>query len=353
MPKIKIQPLNNRVTILPEKATKGAKVFKCSYIDPFSSDKTSRIHDESKRLSDHAAKHYQKLGIRPKRTSRVDWTNPATTEIFDKTKFPAIHRWRTKYVPTAEALIPLQRPDLGMLYDGTVLSNEEAAWFAHTLDAIGLRSRAAVMQEVLVRISKKAEYKNWLSLASGASLPILQAAVEVKKSNKEPSITAVDYDKNALKISKNLASQFDVRKFKISRANILDEKSLRKVLKDKKSDVVEILGLFEYLNEEDWFYRYHKVVVRFKRKLLGAKNFLNLAYSFVDVGGVLIFGNMLDSHPHLSFTLDVIQWPHIKPRSIKEVLDIVKHAQLPGEYEISIYLPEDGVYALYVLHRIS
>jgi hypothetical protein len=115
---------------------------------------------------------------------------------------------------------------------------------------------------------------------------------------------------------------------------------------------VEILGLFEYLKPEDWHYRYQKVFIKGKKKLAGAKSFLAAAFSYVAPGGSLILGNMLNSHPHLDFTLHVVEWPHIQPRSIDEVVEIIQGSGIgSNEYGLDIYVPDDGVYAVYVLHR--
>lgn len=180
----------------------------------------------------------------------------------------------------------------------------------------------------------------------------MEAAHEVQSVAPKLQITSVDFDKKALKLSRSISRQFGVANFRTIRANILDSKMLKKLLGKTQADVVEILGLFEYLKPDDWIFRYHKVVVRGSKKLAGAKTFLNLAYSFVKPGGILIFGNMLTSHPHLDFTLNVVQWPHIQPRTTREVIDIIEQAGLEGEYKLEIYLPDDGVYAVYVLRKM-
>lgn len=58
---------------------------------------------------------------------------------------------------------------------------------------------------------------------------------------------------------------------------------------------------------------------------------------------------MLPTHPQLGFTLNVIQWPHIQPRSVEEVGSLIDDAGLDGER--SVYLPDDGVYAVYVVRK--
>lgn len=81
----------------------------------------------------------------------------------------------------------------------------------------------------------------------------------------------------------------------------------------------------------------------------GAVTFVRNAFACVRPGGMLITGNMLDTHPQLGFTMDVIQWPHIQPRSTAEMLDIFEAAGIRGH--VDVHLPSDGVYAVYVLRK--
>lgn len=64
-------------------------------------------------------------------------------------------------------------------------------------------------------------------------------------------------------------------------------------------------------------------------------------------GGLLIFGNMLDeTHKQLEFTLNTVQWPHIQPRSIDKMLQIISAAGVDPAAAVDIYCPTDGVYAV-------
>jgi cyclopropane fatty-acyl-phospholipid synthase-like methyltransferase len=76
-------------------------------------------------------------------------------------------------------------------------------------------------------------------------------------------------------------------------------------------DLVEAIGLMEYLGALDWTFRYGRLVASRKR-LAGAVTLFRNAYELVRPGGVLVFANMLVSHPQLAFTLNVVQWPHIQ-----------------------------------------
>jgi hypothetical protein len=349
MKKINISPTPKTVSISSVLGPKNYKLFSAEYVDPYAGNDRAKVHEHSVRLANAAREHYASKNTAPKRKNKFEPDNPASNEIFDKKAYPSIHKWRTKHVPTAAALLPLQRPDMRTLSDGTPLSRAEVTWFEHVVDGIGLRSRAAAMEHILE--ANAAPGQKWLSLASGASLPILEAAHNVlAKKSYMVDVTAADFDKKALRLSAHLAKLFGVNTFSARRVNILDAKSLKKHIHGQY-DVVEILGLFEYLRPADWKYAYSKVI-KVSKKLLGAVNFLRTAFGYVSPGGLLIFGNMLDTHPHIGFTLDVVQWPHIQPRSVAEVVEIVEAALPDGDYTLDVYIPTDGVYAVYVLHKI-
>jgi cyclopropane fatty-acyl-phospholipid synthase-like methyltransferase len=114
-------------------------------------------------------------------------------------------------------------------------------------------------------------------------------------------------------------------------------------------DIVEAVGIVEYLGDEDRPFVYSKVVDSEDEMMAGARTFLKNAYRFVRPGGLLVFGNMLDTHPQLGFTLDVIQWPHVQPRSINSVVKLLDEAGVEGETDV--YTPADGAYAIYKVRK--
>lgn len=134
--------------------------------------------------------------------------------------------------------------------------------------------------------------------------------------------------------------------------NVLNAAGLHGELGVDAYDVVDILGLFEYLAEQDSVFRYQKVVNSRERRFAGAITFLRNAYALVRPGGVLILGNMLDSHPGLSVTLDVVQWPHLKPRSPAQVRSIVDQAGIPTA-RMRGFQAQDGVYGVYAISKPS
>ncbi len=284
----------------------------------------------------------------------VDWDNPATARFFDPQARPAWLRWRQEHVPTAAALLPCQRPDVGTLADGTPCSPHEQELFRYLLDCVGLRTRAAIMSQLLTAHAASADSGRplrWLSLACGAAVPVLNAATQLHQAGESVSITLADHDVAALRLAERLAAECRVT-VRTSRINVLRRHGLAATFGVESQDVIDILGLFEYLQDEDWSYRYERVVDGSRRPLAGAVSFLRNAWALVRPGGLLVFGNMLETHPQLDFTLHVVQWPHIRPRSPQQIWHVVQQAGLPVE-SLRGYQTPDGVYGVYALVKPS
>ncbi len=178
---------------------------------------------------------------------------------------------------------------------------------------------------------------------------MIESAAAKRDTVGEPTVHLVDLDRRALQAARARASSQSLQRLRTFRANVLRTGGIRFNGREPGGySVVDAVGLLEYLQPDDWTYRYHKVV-RAGRAMAGAITFLRNAYEFVRPGGMLIFGNMLDSHPELAFTLNVVQWPHIQPRSIDAIRDIVVRTGIAGETEV--HLPDDGVYAIYAVKR--
>lgn len=174
-----------------------------------------------------------------------------------------------------------------------------------------------------------------------------------------PEVTLADLDAKALRFASVYAADRGLtRSIKTVRMNVLRRQgfgTIRSWLGVNRTtgwlnsfDVVESVGLLEYLQAADWHYTYNGIVST-KRHLARAVTYLRNAFECVRPGGLLIVGNMLDTHPQLGFTLDVVQWPHIQPRSIADMRSIIGKAGIKGEVEA--HLPNDGVYAIYAIRK--
>ena len=297
--------------------------------------------------------------------TRIDDTNPATRELI--ARVPGVENW-LELIPTASALDLLYDPSIERLANGKPVSPAVRDWACNILDAHGIRSRGEIVQAILARhvidqASLGATEQQWVSLACGAAQPVCQALRHIKENGHAvPRVTLVDLDRSALRAAKTYAQamkvkqSIDVRCMNILRpqgvvlpavnaqTNVAARALRRQIgLEAATYDAVDAVGILEYVPE---------VLLGKGSTVLqvDAATFLANAAQLVKPGGLLLVGNMRDTHPQLGFTLNVVQWPHIQPRSIETIQRIAAAAGL-GDWQVDVYCPDDGVYALYAMRR--
>lgn len=297
--------------------------------------------------------------------TRIDDTNPATCELI--TRVPGVEDW-LELIPTAAALDLLYDPSIERLANGKPVSPVVRDWACNILDAHGIRSRGEIVQDILTKqaidqASLGATEQQWVSLACGAAQPVCHALRHIKESgNPTPRVTLVDLDRSALRAAQTYAQamkvkqSIDVRCMNILRpqglalpavdaqTNVAARALRRRVgLEGAAYDAVDAVGILEYVPEALSDESPTALQVN-------AATFLANAAQLVKSGGLLLVGNMRDTHPQLGFTLNVVQWPHIQPRSIETMQRIVEVAGL-GDWRVDVYCPDDGVYAVYAMRR--
>ena len=341
--------------------------------DPYLSDQFERVNAELKELSDMGYYGDASIDLTRKRKGVIDRDNPSTAELIRR--LPTFSDW-LDLIPTAAALDSLYDPHKETLANGKPMSRELAEWFCNIVDGRGIRSRAEIVRQVMLTDALALDHQaRWLSLASGAAQPVIKTASMVgEQSGIVPSVTLVDRDRESLALARRYAQDAGIggaiqtRSLNILQPGGIDRPmhtsdldagvslaGLRQLLQGNRLpegfyDTVEVVGLTEYLRPDDWTYTYHKVIST-KRPMAGAETFLRNSYKLVRPGGSLIVGNMLDTHPQLGFTLNVIQWPHIQPRSIDQMMDIFDAADLGPERDV--YTAADGAYAIYKISKAA
>ena len=295
--------------------------------------------------------------------TRIDDTNPATRELI--ARVPGVENW-LELIPTASALALLYDPNTKQLANGKPVSPVVRDWACNILDAHGIRSRGEIVQDILARhvidqASLGATEQQWVSLACGAAQPVCHALRHIKENGHAvPRVTLVDLDRSALRAAKTYAQamkvkqSIDVRCMNIlhpqgvvspavdAQTNVAARVLRRRVgLESAAYDAVDAVGILEYVPEE--LPDESPTALR-----VNAATFLAHAAQLVKPGGLLLVGNMRDTHPQLGFTLNVVQWPHIQPRSIETMQRIAGAAGL-GDWRVDVYCPDDGVYALYAM----
>ena len=297
--------------------------------------------------------------------TRIDDTNPATRELI--ARVPGVENW-LELIPTASALDLLYDPNTKQLANDKPVSPVVRDWACNILDAQGIRSRGEIVQDILTtqvidQAPPGATEQQWVSLACGAAQPVCHALRHIKESgNPTPRVTLVDLDRSALSAAQTYAQEMKVRQFTdVCRMNILRPQGVvspavdaqtnvaaralrRRVgLESAAYDAVDAVGILEYVPEE--LPDESPTALR-----VNAATFLAHAAQLVKPGGLLLVGNMRDTHPQLGFTLNVVQWPHIQPRSIETMQRIAGAAGL-SDWQVDVYCPDDGVYALYAMRR--
>lgn len=334
-----------------------------AYVDPFANDQYAAVLREVRRLEQIAAEFYgDQAGPDRARLSTIDLTNPATREWTEAV--PSSADW-LELVPTAAALDVLYDPESAHYPSGKQIDPAMTTWLRNAADAHGIRSRAQVMRHLLLeQADQSADTLHWLSLACGAAQPVLETMAEIALERPVPHAVLADADPHALALARGYADARGLSgNITTVMANVLDRRGFEKLPSSllgrmpflrkttgwiEQFDAVDAVGLLEYLQAEDWSYAYNGVI-KTNKTMAGAITFLRNAYECVKPGGMLVVGNMLDTHPTLGFTMDVIQWPHIQPRSIEQMIEIFGAAGISGH--LDVHLPSDGVYAVYVVRK--
>lgn len=241
---------------------------------------------------------------------------------------PALKAWAA-YMPGGFATHYVHNPDHKKLKDGKKVDYITRNLFRHSADAIGLRSRAYVMMWFLKKALKGKKSVTWLSIASGTGQATYDAVTHL---DIHTTIHLLDIDDDALEFAKKLAPTYgiDAKTLHASHLNVTDEKPYEAYLKKSQPDVVEAMGLAEYLDDET-------LVSLIKRTLVCLKP-----------GSVFIFTNMLSSHPHLEVHKRGLGWPGVIPRSVEEVTRVVETAGV-SKNQLTILRPSDKVYAVYAI----
>ena len=213
-----------------------------------------------------------------------------------------------------------------------------ASWdyLRHVVDSYAVRSRAAAALASIERhfFEQQGFMGDRLvsaSLACGAAAPVFDFANSLKKRGVELDMHLVDWDAMALATATSLATRYEVAdQVHIERRDLM-RTALTTYIEPHSVDVVDMLGIFEYI----------------PKKMHAAADLLASVKDIVKPGGLIVFGNMLKDRPQQEFFSKV--WPKLQQRSIAEVLSIIKSAGYDLA-DVAVDIPEDeGVYAVYTI----
>jgi hypothetical protein len=242
-----------------------------------------------------------------------------------------------KYIMEARALYPLQRPDDATRVLPGGVDEYAMNVFMFAMDSIGIRSRAAIMKQVGFKAIEGIEDTEVavLSLGSGAAVPLIDAVNAIReKLGKTVKMDLCDLSGESLALAVELMKEAGIPAEDLNEAFV--GHFIRKLHEMKKSgapvDMVEALGLFEYLEDK------------------GASDLIKDSYNLLKQGGVIIVSNMLDSRRQLEFNQYGVGWPDVVPRSEAELVQLAIDAGIDAK-DITITIAEDGVYAVMEIHK--
>lgn len=241
---------------------------------------------------------------------------------------PGIRAWSV-YMPGGFATFHVHDPKRTQLQNGKKIDFITKAMFRHSYDGQGLRSRAYAMNWFIETNTEDSRQLRWVSIGCGTGQPTFEAFKVVGKPTK---FILVDGNSEILDFAKKLAKEYDIKKEDITNVYSLDVNDPPKVFLDNLNEfspnVVDAMGLFEYLDE--------KSAIKLLKRL----------YAVLESGGVIVFTNMLHSHPHIDLHKRGLGWPGVRQRTVSEMRHIIKSAGINAE-KLTVMLPDDGVYSVY------
>lgn len=241
---------------------------------------------------------------------------------------PAFRAW-TAYMPGGFATYSVHNPDHKRLYSGKKIDYVTRNLFRHSLDAIGLRSRAYAMAWFVHFAMRGRKSIKWLSIGAGTGQPVFDAARIVPA---ETTFYLCDRDGEALRFARQLSKKYDITEDRlyISKLDVNHEDTLERLITDIEPDVVDAMGFFEYMEDKQ------------------AMATLETVKESLKPQSVFVFSNMLDGRGQLDLHKRGMGWPGVIVRSPEKVASLMDRAGITKERQMLI-LPDDGVYGIYIV----
>lgn len=292
---------------------------------------------------------------------------------------PATSRWITG-LPRAEQLRPVAKPYID---GGAVTLDEDMGVFSTALgskaffaivgganDGWAVREREAVEKAIIADAFKDSAHKDSLyvtSFGTGTGEPAMDTALQVMRNLGgafNVVVNGIDINPVSLAIAQELAknkaadlSASEELIFTGSSENILSIEGIKDALTKGKVDVLEAVGLAEYIpsdNATDPAEIVQREKMR-RRGLISAEEFYRAIWEYMPKGAVFVSGNMRDDSPEARFVTDGLGWKGIIQRSTKDYLTILKNAGIPAS-AVTLYAPKangasSGVYNMVSIQK--
>jgi SAM-dependent methyltransferase len=251
-----------------------------------------------------------------------------------------------KDFPGAIALEPLQRLGRGgRALPGGRLDERTETLFTYMTDAIGIRSRARIYADQLVKQAEVAGGHSLeiISVGSGAAIPNIDATVALEAQDTGVHWKLFDIDPTALEWAHDFIREeqfhystvdYGPLNEKQDKPGLFAGRSFTAAYKepDESVDVVDALGLWEYLHPDT------------------AAKFVQRLYPKLKSGGVMIVSNMLEDRPEREFNQRAVGWPDLYLRSETDLLDIIDQAGIDTR-QVTMTHAQDGVYVVMEIRK--
>ncbi len=241
---------------------------------------------------------------------------------------PALKEWAT-LMPGALALEPIHHPKQKRLPSGRRMDPLTSRIFRHSFDTVGVRTRTLAAGRLAYEYAaeKPRQPINWVSLAGGTSAPTMLMVNAAGIDMKAIRYTNIDQDSWAINVSRDVTAYEGIppHQAQLLVADIFDKNVLNATVVPGTADIVDLMGIFEYLDEKQ------------------SVQLLSLAYNLLKPGGNIIACNMRMDHPQLNLHKRGVGWPHVIQKSAQELIVICRHAGINPQ-QLTIYQPLDGIY---------
>ena len=250
---------------------------------------------------------------------------------------PGMRAWR-QYMPGGFATYHAHDPSKRHMKNGKKTDLMTRALFRHSTDAEGLRSRAAIMAHIAQEVVTlhPTDTVEWMSLATGSGQPAFDACRRLSVADQERVIlTLGDISPEMMAFEEQLYAKEDLHLGAVHHVltDVVKPSDRRALLKGKNPLIIDIMGLFEYLTDEQCI------------------DVLRALYAALARGGVIIFTNMSPGHPHLHVHQRGLGWPGVIQRTAREVIALAEQAGIPKQAQ-SVYRAEDKVYNVYRIEKL-
>jgi len=240
------------------------------------------------------------------------------------------------YMPGGFATYYVHEPDHRRMVNGKKLDFITRNFFRHSYDSIGVRARLYILSWLVAEwVDEFSGDISWVSIGCGSGQPVYDVVRSLPSFVRaKATMLLVDQDEIVIEFAKKLYDhqRKELPDVTFMTGNIVEPDFMQRVIAGKVS-IVDMMGLFEYLKDDD------------------CATVLSYIYSHLEIGGLIIFTNMSDERPHLDVHTRAIGWPGVIMRSVESVAAIIDAANIPAE-ALSAYTSRDRVYNVYRIMKL-